>query len=243
MGIKIFIDEGHNFSGADTGAIGYGLREQDITYIVGSKLGKLLENNGIEVKHSRTALSANVGDGTLSSSISKRYKMANDWKADYFISLHCDATPSSKARGSHICVYSLKGNAQKMAQAINPHLLGIGLEGRSVLISERNDLGVLKNTNMPAILIEMGFITNEHNSNLMKNHPDKLAEAICSGICEFLKIKRNKPEKEYVSTTDAIDILVKKGIITEPDKWYNGTWNDTDFKWLLRKVGTYLSEH
>lgn len=47
----------------------------------------------------------------------------------------------------------------------------------------------------------------------------------------------------YVSTTDAIDILVKKGIITEPDKWYKGTWNDTDLKWLLRKVGTYLSEH
>lgn len=243
MKYKIFIDAGHNYSGEDTGAEGNGLKEQDITYGVAIALGNFFKKVGVDIKYSRETETSNVGSGSLSSSINKRCELANTWGADYFISLHCDASTSTSAKGSHICIYKKGSVAEKIADSINPHLLGIGLEGRSELISIRKDLGVLENTSMPAILIEMGFITNENNSNLMKNHPDKLAEAICSGICEFLKIERNKPEKEYVSTTDAIDILVKKGIITEPDKWYNGTWNDTDFKWLLRKVGTYLSEH
>ena len=241
--MKIFIDEGHNFSGSDTGATGYGLKEQDITYQVGALLGKLLEGVGIEVKHSRPTLKTNVGNGKLSSSINGRWKLANEFDADYFISLHCDATASSLARGSHICVYSNKGMAKKLADAINPYLLEIGLEGRSELISIRKDLGVLENTSMPAILIEMGFITNEHNSGIMKNNPELLAVSIFKGVCEFLHIEKKETAKEYVSTLDAIDILVKKKIIEEPDKWYNGTWSDADFKWLLRKVGTYLSEH
>lgn len=47
----------------------------------------------------------------------------------------------------------------------------------------------------------------------------------------------------YLSAVEAINILVKKGVIKEEEKWYNGTWNDDDFKWLLRKVGTYINEH
>lgn len=52
------------------------------------------------------------------------------------------------------------------------------------------------------------------------------------------------PEKpdNYISVTDAISILNKKGIISDTDKWYSGTWDDDDFKWLLRKVGTFIAD-
>lgn len=194
--MKIFIDPGHNYSGADTGATGYGLKEQDVTYNVAEKLSDLLKGVGVDVKMSRNKLTDNIGN-TVNASINGRVKAANDWKADYFISLHCDAALSSLAKGSHICIYGKGGSAEKLANAVNPYLLQLGLEGRSEIIQIRRDLGVLRDTTMPAILIEMGFITNPHNSKLQKENPDKIAKAIFDGVCKFLNIKKtpvlNKP--------------------------------------------------
>lgn len=250
MKYKIFIDAGHNYSGEDTGAEGNGLKEQDITYEVAIALGNFLKKVGVDIKYSRETETSNVGSGSLSSSINKRCELANTWGADYFISLHCDASTSTSAKGSHICIYKKGSVAEKIADSINPHLLEIGLEGRSELISIRKDLGVLENTSMPAILIEMGFISNFENAKLQRDNPDKIAKAIFNGICDFLNIENNitintvtPTPKEYLSATDSISVLINKGIIVEGDKWYNGTWDDNDFKWLLRKVGTYINEH
>lgn len=53
----------------------------------------------------------------------------------------------------------------------------------------------------------------------------------------------SEPKKsKYISVTDAISVLNKKGIISDAEKWYNGTWDDDDFKWLLRKVGTFIAD-
>lgn len=234
--MKIFIDPGHNYSGADTGATGNGLREQDITYFVGSYLAKFLSDAGFLVKCSRNRLTDNVA-ATLNRSINYRYIQANKFGADYFISLHCDSSPDKNARGAHICVYNENSTAASLASAIMPHLLKIGLDGRSKQIVERKELGVLKYTNMPAVLIETGFITNAENANLMRS-PEVIARAIFEGICEFTGVK--SVDEEYVSVTDAIAILTEKGIISDAEKWYSGKWDDDDFKWLLRKVGTYL---
>lgn len=234
--MKIFIDAGHNYSGADTGAEGNGLREQDVTYFVSSYLSKYLKDAGFEVKCSRNKLADNVA-ATLNRSINYRYMQANEWKADIFISLHCDSSSDKNARGAHICVYNENSTAARLAKDIMPHLLKIGLEGRAKQIVERKDLGVLKHTNMPAILIEMGFITNAENARIMRT-PEVIAKAIFDGILSFAGVKN--VDEEYVSVTDAIAILTEKGIISDPEKWYNGTWTDEDFKWLLRKVGTYL---
>ncbi len=235
--MKIFIDAGHNYSGADTGAIGNGLREQDITYFIGSYLAKFLSDAGFLVRCSRNKLADNVA-ATLNRSINYRYIQANKFGADYFISLHCDSSPDKNTRGAHICVYSKKSAAQKLASAVIERLIPLGLDGRSEKIAERKDLGVLKHTNMPAILIEMGFITNPENASLMRS-PEVIARAIFEGICEFTLVKT---EKEYMPVTDAIALLKDKDIISDADKWYNGTWDDDDFKWLLRKVGTFIAD-
>lgn len=235
--MKIFIDPGHNYSGADTGAEGNGLREQDVSYFVSSYLAKYLSDSGFEVKCSRNKLADNVA-ATLNRSINYRYMQANDWKADIFISLHCDSASDKNARGAHICVYNENSTAASLASAIMPHLLKIGLDGRSKQIVERKDLGVLKYTNMPAVLIETGFITNAENANLMRS-PEVIARTIFEGICEFTLVKT---EKEYMPVTDAIALLKDKDIISDADKWYSGTWDDDDFKWLLRKVGTFIAD-
>jgi len=203
---KIFIDPGHNYSGFDTGASGNGLREQDITFQISEKLSKLLKNIGFEVKMSRNKITDNVGT-SVSSSLSQRASLANNFKADYFISLHTDSSASKSAQGSHICIYKKGTNAEKLANKINTQLLKLGLTGRSNLISERPELSVLKATSMPAILIEMGFISNTRDSGIQKNNQDGLANAIFMGICDHLGIEHTK--KEEVSASPSAQTTIK----------------------------------
>jgi N-acetylmuramoyl-L-alanine amidase len=204
--MKIFIDPGHNYSRFDTGATGNGLREQDITFQVGEKLAALLKCAGFEVLMSRNKLTDNVG-ANFSTSLSQRATLANNAKADYFISLHCDGSTSSSAKGSHICIYSKNSVAERLANKITPHLLALGLDGRSNLISERPELAVLKKTSMPAILIEMGFITNPRDAEIQKNNQDGLANAIFMGFCDYLGIPYSK--KEQADTVVSAETTIK----------------------------------
>lgn len=200
--MKIFIDPGHNYSGFGTGATGNGLREQDVTFQVGEKLATLLNGAGFEVAMSRNKITDNLGAST-SDGLAKRATLANNAKADYFISLHCDSASSSSAKGSHICVYKKGSKAEALANKINPYLLAIGLDGRSNLVSERPELTVLKKTNMPAILIEMGFISNTRDAEIQKNRQDDLANAIFMGICDYLGVATSKKEDVVPSVSIA----------------------------------------
>ena len=205
--MRIFIDPGHNYSKFDTGASGNGLREQDITFQVAEKLSKLLKGVGLDISMSRNKITDNVGIN-LSTSLSQRAALANNAKADLFVSLHTDSSTSSSARGSHICIYKKETDGAKLADKINPHLLSLGLEGRSDIVVERPDLAVLKKTNMPAILIEMGFISNTRDANMLKNNQDGLANAIFMGICDFLKISYAKKENNVTSTSNETTIKI-----------------------------------
>ena len=89
MAIRIFIDQGHNPSGPNTGAEWNGLIEQDITYTVGLYLAELLSADPrFEVRLSRTSPGEILGTSNATS-LSARVQAANDWPADYFISIHC----------------------------------------------------------------------------------------------------------------------------------------------------------
>ena len=202
--MKIFIDAGHNYSGADTGATGNGLKEQDITFYVSTALKEYLTKAGFDVKCSRNYLTDNVAN-SLNQSINYRCQEANAWNADYFISLHCDSASDHTAKGAHICVYNKGTTAEKLANSIVPYLLNLGLDGRINKIVARPNLAVLKHTNMSAILIEMGFITNPENANLMRS-PKVIAKAIFEGICEFTKVafKSESFKYEKIGTTHIV---------------------------------------
>lgn len=94
---KIYIDPGHNASGADTGAVGYGLKEQDITVQIGVILRDMLVRSGQTVKMSRESINDTISS-SLNGSLSARYNGANSWGADLFISIHCNAA-NTKAYG------------------------------------------------------------------------------------------------------------------------------------------------
>ena len=154
---KIYIDPGHNYSGGDTGAVGYGLKEQDITVYVGNKLKALLIQNGIDVKMSRNTIYDVIGNGSLNSSLSTRASNANSWGADLFISIHCNAA-NSKAYGTETYAYRSGTNAYRFAECVQKHLIvETGRTNRGVKTA---NFAVITRTNMPAILVETAFMDN-----------------------------------------------------------------------------------
>ncbi|MBR5514760.1 MAG: N-acetylmuramoyl-L-alanine amidase [Clostridia bacterium] len=184
MAIKIFIDQGHNPTNPNAGAEGNGLREQDLTYEIGIRLAQLLSENGnYEVLVSRPTPETQLGT-TNAQSLRARVDAANNWGADYFISLHANASAISSASGSEGYVYSLGGAAQQFAEDI---LYGLsnttGLPNRGVFA--RPTLYVLRKTAMPATLIELGFITNPGDAALMSENPQLFAQGLYNGINRY----------------------------------------------------------
>lgn len=118
MAIRIFIDQGHNPSGPNTGAEGNGLIEQDITYTVGLYLAELLRADPrFEVRLSRSSPGEILGTSNATS-LAARVQAANDWPADYFISIHCNANENPAVNGTEVYVYRENTQAYWLAQHV-----------------------------------------------------------------------------------------------------------------------------
>ena len=184
MATKIYIDQGHNPQNPNAGAEGNGYREQDITYRIGVELADLLEGAGFEVRLSRNDPDEVIGTSNQSS-LTARVNDANSWGADYFISLHTNASALPSATGSEVLVYRLGSRAQSLAESILEQLnITTGLRNRGVIA--RPGLYVLRRTAMPAVLVEMGFISNRRDADLMANSPELFAEGIANGVIDYL---------------------------------------------------------
>ncbi|MBO5287230.1 MAG: N-acetylmuramoyl-L-alanine amidase [Clostridia bacterium] len=187
MAIKIYIDQGHNPSPPNTGAEGNGYREQDITYQVGIRLAQLLRDNGnFEVLLSRPTQETQLGNSNAGS-LRERVNQANSWGADYFVSIHTNASVSPGANGTEVLVYTSPSRAASLAEDIVTSLTeATGLDNRGV--KERPGLYVLRRTDMPAVLVEMGFISNPYEAQLMANNPELFARGIYNGILDYLSL-------------------------------------------------------
>ena len=187
MAIKIYIDQGHNPNNPNAGAEGSGFREQDLTYEIGRQTAALLEADpNFEVRLSRPTPETILGSSNAES-LAARVRDANAWGADYFVSLHANASTIPTATGTEGYVYSLSGSAEPLAKSI---VQGIsettGIPDRGVFA--RPSLYVLRRTAMPATLIEMGFITTQSEAELMTYSPQFFAQGIYQGIRRFFGV-------------------------------------------------------
>ncbi len=184
MAIKIFIDQGHNPQNPNAGAEGNGLREQDLVYNIGAELAALLNANpNFEARLSRNSPTEILGT-SIASSLSARVRAANSWPADYFISIHANASDIASASGSEAFVYSMSSAGYPFAVDILEGLTdATGLQNRGV--TARPTLYVLRATAMPAVLIEAGFITNAGDAALMNSNPRLFAEGMYNGILKY----------------------------------------------------------
>ncbi len=184
MAIKIYIDQGHNPASPNAGAEGNGFVEQDITYEIGQRLATLLRRNGnFDVRLSRPTPESSLGTSNATS-LRIRVDEANAFGADYFVSLHTNASSNSSVSGSEVLVYSEPSIASELGEDILVWLSRItGLRNRGIV--ERPGLYVLRKTRMPAVLVEMGFISNAGDANLMNDSPELFAEGIYNGILQY----------------------------------------------------------
>ena len=184
---KIYIDPGHNPTGDDTGAVGYGLKEQDVSVQVGIILRELLLISGQTVKMSRENITDTVAQG-LNASLAGRYNAANSWNADIFVSIHCNAA-NTKAYGceTYYCTSSNQGRA--LAECVQPHMAA-ETERYNRGVKSAN-FAVIKHTNMPAILVETAFIDNYDDNRFLASDDGKYkcAVAIYKGVCDYLGIE------------------------------------------------------
>lgn len=230
--MKIFIDAGHNDNMVDTGATGNSLREQDINFAISYLLAQKLKSIEVDVKLSRDKKETIIGTD-LNSSLSTRAKMANDWGADLFISIHCNSFTNANANGTETYTYGTKSKAyelsKKLCDAISTK---IGTYNRGAKIANYT---VLTKTSMPAILIETAFISNSTDAMKLKNNQEEIALAIFDTICEHYGIEKVENDFE-----NAINVLKSKGIIGEPEKWKNKKWDNEDVEWLIKKTAKYV---
>ena len=185
--VRIFIDQGHNpTSYHNEGAEGNGLYEQDLNFSIGCMLADILEADGrFEVCLSRPYESTVLGVDTASS-LKARIDGAEDFNADYFISLHVNAYTEESVNG--IEVFVPFGDTESYlfgSFLLNGMVDATALENRGM--KQSTDLYVLQNTTMPAALLEMGFISNTEDATLLSEQPELFAHGIYDGITEYLE--------------------------------------------------------
>lgn len=178
MSKKVFVDAGHSGvgSGLDCGAIGNGLYECNINLAVSKRVEYHLKRHGISVLMSRQ-------DGSKEIGLSDRPRMANNWGADCFISIHCNSA-SFSAYG--IETFAYKTQYRAMADKVHNRLIA----NTSLYYANRGvkfaDFCVLRETNMSACLVEMAFISNERDSQLLRTKQEEYAIAISKGVLDYL---------------------------------------------------------
>lgn len=185
MAIKIYIDQGHNPTGyPNAGASWYGQEEQDITFEVGIMLAEMLRQDGrFDVRLSRPTEDTVLGTSNATSLI-QRVKAANSWPADYFISIHANASTNTAANGTEVYIYRLNTQANWLAQQVLEQIVQtVGTKDNGV--RARPGLYVLKNTDMPAILVEMAYMSNPADAEKLKNDRYAFALGIYRGILRY----------------------------------------------------------
>ena len=188
-GKKIVIDPGHG--GNDAGAIGpTGVMEKNVTLKVSLELKKLLEAEGAQVILTRETDKTVSAKGAKASDIEElgaRCEVANKNGADIFISIHADSFTRPEARGTTGYYYSksTSGRGQKLADCIRRNLVEqLGTPSRG---TQPCNFYVVKHTDMPATLIELGFISNKDEEKLLdsKEGVQKAAQGILDGIEDY----------------------------------------------------------
>lgn len=168
--MKIAIDVGH----ADgSGASGNGLREHDVAARAAVLLRSMLEAADIESTVIDFPAKSNSGD--LAASISA----INSGDFDAVVSLHCDYADAPAARGAHVICKSVAGFA--LAAEIAERLCPV-MPGRAKQVVQRHDLAILNRTRPPAVLVEMGFLSNERDAQQLKDNLVGIVRCIALGV-------------------------------------------------------------
>ncbi|WHY66438.1 N-acetylmuramoyl-L-alanine amidase [Neobacillus sp. SuZ13] len=243
--MKLYLDPGHG--GQDPGAQGHGLDEKDLTLAIALKIRSILQNDyeNIDVKMSRSS--------DTTKSLGQRSSEANAWGADFFLAIHINSGPSS-AQGYEDYIYNGLSNSSKAAQyqdIIHAEVIKVNqLQDRG---QKKANFHVLRETNMPALLTENGFISNDHDAALMKQSSwiQKVAQGHVNGIAKAFGLIRKPVDppddgtlfkviagsfKSKENADERVDQLKSKGIESFVD-----TTKISGVTWYRVQAGAFSS--
>lgn len=174
--MKITINGGH-CPGCDSGALGHtGLQEADVTC---DMMGR--------VAHYLRAISYDVLE-VQENVLSRITNRSNEFGADLFVSIHCNASMNVDARGTETFCYATGGESEKIANCIQQQIVQhLGTVDRGV---KTGNFYVLRQTDCPAVLVETAFISNLEDEELLADEKirDEFAAAIARGVTDYLSM-------------------------------------------------------
>ena len=176
---SVVIDPGHG--GLDPGAIGIGgIRETDVVLDVSKIVKELLSQKGVKVRLTRT--------NEVDLDLSPRASFANKVDADIFVSIHANASRGKRRDINGLETFYYRGwKGRLLAKRIQKQILRVspGSPDRGI---KQGRFYVIKNTRMPAVLVEIGFLTGRLDARRLEKsiHRRRIAYAIAKGILEYL---------------------------------------------------------
>ena len=187
-GRKITIDAGHG--GNDSGAIGpTGIMEKTVTLRIANEVRRLLLAEGATVYMTRdtdTEVSPKGANASDIEELQARCDVANQNASDIFVSIHMDSFSSGAAKGTTGYYYSLGSQKSRdLADKVRSGVIDqIGTQSRG---TQSCNFYVVKHTDMPATLVEVAFISNPTEEQLLNSEDGikKAAQGIVDGIADF----------------------------------------------------------
>ena len=176
---RVVIDPGHG--GPDPGAVGInGLRETDVVLDVSLQVAQLLQAKGIQVLLTRTS--------EVDVDLPPRVALANNSRADLFLSIHANALSMSRPDVNGIeTFYFQDGPSRRLAEAVQLQMVRVS-PGSPDRGARPGRFFVIRRTVMPAALAEMGFVTGRLDSPRLAdpNFRRRMAVAIATGLLNYL---------------------------------------------------------
>lgn len=202
MAKRVYVGIGHG--GYDSGAVGNGFKEKDLTLSIGKYCNERLKQYGIETKISRTT--------DCDSSIKSKVAASNAFKANVCMDIHINAGGGD---GSEVYYSHVSPNGKKLAQSIVDATLAIRQNTRGIKVRLDKDgtdyYGMIRETDAPAVLVECAFIDNATDIQIINTEAKRKAfgYAIADGVAKYLGVKMpstSKPTTPSKPTTATVKI-------------------------------------
>ena len=210
---RVYVGIGHG--GSDSGAVGNGFLEKNLTLSIGKYCNERLKQYGIETKISRTS--------DIDSSINSKVAASNAFKADVCMDIHINAGGGD---GSEVYYSHVSPNGKRLAQAIVDSMVKIGQNTRGIKTKLDTDgtdyFGMIRMTDAPAVLVECAFIDNANDIKIINTEAKRkiFGYAIADGVANYLGVKlpsaQNKPTAATQKNIGGDEMT--RGYLKEGDK-------------------------
>ncbi|WP_304943463.1 N-acetylmuramoyl-L-alanine amidase CwlD [Vallitalea guaymasensis] len=189
----VVVDAGHG--GFDPGKVGVnGELEKDINISIAIKLKEYLEYSKVHVVMTREddgGLYNESSNNKKREDMNKRKEIINTSGGDILVSIHQNSFSQEKYKGAQVFYYASSDDGKKLAQYIQQEIKTFVDNENNRQVKDSNSYFILKQTNIPGVIVECGFLSNYSEAELLMTdiYQDKIAWAIYIGIMKFLEEK------------------------------------------------------